>query len=559
MSICSLNNALQRRAGMIRTMKIESLNALAAIFEARFANETIKRLSDIQPPQKLRGMSEAVARIVRAKEQGEAITIVGDYDADGVIAAAILSEVLERCGADCRVLLPNRFTDGYGISAAIIERIDTPLVITVDNGISAMDAAARAKERGIDLIITDHHNCPPVLPDAFAVINPKQAGCEYGLGTHAAKELCGAGVAWYLAAALNNAFGAGCDMKALLALAGVAAVADCVPLLDTNRVFVKAGLAQLNRIDAPFAAVLRSECGTDGVIGYEDIAFRIAPRINAAGRMATAAIAYDFLRANTEARAHELFARLSELSAERKEIENAIVSAAKAQIEAEGASDSAAIVVCGHGWHEGVIGIAAARLSECYGKIAVVISTDGVNAKGSARLGDQGFAGGQGGDLYALLTQCGQWLESFGGHKKAGGIRLAHAQIEPFRQAFLDAARATRHCEQRGETAADGALELNTALITPTLREIYAAYEPFGEGNEQPVFAAHDFRAVETKWVGKDGAHLQLLFDNGLRAIYFNAERSVDYTASISFLYSLMFDSFNGRERVKINIRRCCD
>jgi single-stranded-DNA-specific exonuclease len=523
-------------------MKINSLQELDAILRRRFERDTIAALRDIEPPSAFLGMQEATRRIVEAIKSGEEIAVVGDYDADGVIASAILSAFFDCVRAKSSVYLPDRFGDGYGISPAIVDRIGASLIVTVDNGASAFEAADRAKALGKTLIITDHHVCRAQPPQAFAIVNPKQPDCPSQY-----KELCGAAIAWYLAASLTRALNADFDLNEALALVAIASIADCVELKSANRALVKAGVKRLNASAKPYAKALREALKAD--IDSEAIAYKIAPKINAAGRIAHSRIAYDFLKSATATEAKALFAELDALSKERKRIEEGAFDEALKQI---GGGESA-VVVSGEGWHEGVIGIVAARLAERFKKPAVVIAVKGESAKASAR--SWGKA-----DLFDLFERCGEYITGFGGHKKAAGATLRADRIA----AFADAFRAA--CASNGAVASNRDIlgELDLSLVSSALCDLIAQYEPFGEGNPKPIFVACDAPVKESKTIGENGAHLRLSLErerggNDLQAIWFFASRDIKQNDRVSFYYSILPDRFNGVLRVKLRIEEMID
>jgi single-stranded-DNA-specific exonuclease len=512
-------------------MIISDIKTIYSLLADRFKGDIIFSLGDLEQPEKLKNMPKAIGRVIKAKERGEKISIVSDYDVDGVIASAVLSDFFDDCGIDSRVIFPDRFTEGYGISEALIKRIESPVAITVDNGILAYEAARIARERNISLIITDHHNPSEILPDAEAVINPKLGGFLYA-------EICGAAVAWYLAAALRSALGSRFSIADELDLIAIATIADRVPLHNSNRVFARAGLAKLNVSERPCFEVLRQLHGRNE-FSYDDIAFLIAPKLNAAGRFASAEIAFDFMRAKSFETAAKAYGELDRLSNERKAIENGVFEEALKQ--ADGTQN--AIVVGGAGWHEGVIGIVAAKLAERFHKRSVVFSINGATAKGSARsYGDA--------DLYAQLLVCGEFFSELGGHKKAAGIAIKTDMIEPFKKKFLSL--SPKEADKKFENALG---ELRPSLITPQLREVLKEFEPFGEGNPKPLFYARDFAIKRFNRVGKGGDHLQIYFENGLQAIYFNAPRA-EPKDRISFFYSLIFDEYRGEQRTKLRIEQ---
>jgi len=330
---------------------------LIARLEARFPDPFLS-LRDLPPPETFKDMSRAADRIVQAIERGERIVLVGDYDVDGVIATAIMSRFFEAIGTPLETIIPNRFVDGYGLSPTVLERIDdADLIVTVDNGISAHEAARLCRERGIDLIITDHHIVPDTLPDAYAIVDQKQPECPF---PH--EEVCGAQIAWYLCAALNRRLQAGVDLKSYLDMVAIAIIADMMPLQHINRAMVITGLQQMERSVWPFVQAWQQE-RSEGPVKADDVGFALAPMINSAGRLEDARIALAYLLAPTLEEARSGYAHLKALNDERKQLEQSVTDAAAAQVD----ETASVIVVHGEAWHEGVVGIVAARLARRFG------------------------------------------------------------------------------------------------------------------------------------------------------------------------------------------------
>ncbi|MDR2034504.1 MAG: single-stranded-DNA-specific exonuclease RecJ [Helicobacteraceae bacterium] len=529
---------------------IDSFEELSAILQSRFENDAIKKLNQIESPSAFKGMREATERIALALEEGEAIEIVGDYDADGVIASVILSDFFDCAKAKFPktkygVYLPDRFKEGYGVSPQIIDRIKANLIVTVDNGINAIETAKRAKELGKTLIITDHHICPETPPQAYAIINPRQPDCPSKY-----KELCGASIAWYFAASLTRTLGVEFDLNEALAFVALASIADCVALNGANRALTKTGIKRLNLCRRPYAIALKSIC--QAPIDSEQIAFKIAPKINAAGRIEHSRLAYDFLRSETIEEAFKRLAKLDDLAKRRKIIEEAIIGEALTQCTEK----ESAIVVSANGWNEGAIGIAAARLAERFYKPAIAIAINGQNAKASAR--SYGEI-----DILSLIASCEKYVKSFGGHKKAAGINLAADRIDEFKKAFYAAASRIKLPDFVENRAVLG--ELNPLLIARKLCEIIDRFEPFGEGNPRPIFIAKNMLVKDCKKMGQDGAHLRLILScdrvDNLEAILFFADRllgdrKLNIGDRVSFHYAVFLDSFNGVSRLRLRVEK---
>ncbi len=508
---------------------------IAAILEARF-DDGFKELKDLPSPFDLHDMSKAADRIALAVERKERIAVVGDYDVDGVVSTAIMEEFFELVGYPVETLIPNRFRDGYGVSPALLERIDADVVITVDNGITAFEAAEVCKNRGIDLIITDHHTAAESLPDAYAIINPKKSECSF-----AYPEICGAQVAWFLVGALKKRLGIELAMSRFLDLLAVAIVADVMPLVSINRALVQKGLSMLSASKRPAFEAARAYLGKKSFAAM-DIGFAIAPRINSAGRMADASEALMFLRSSDTAEASRQWLRLEELNHLRRSIEAEATQEAMQMAD----PDAPVIVVAKEGWHEGVVGIVASRLVDRFQKPAIVLSIEGGRAKGSGRsIGEV--------DLFNLLQRCEKHMIGFGGHKMAAGLSLAEESIEAF---------ANEICKE--------AEKLDPSLFMPTdnvmgvlpmdeidwgLMELLEHFEPYGEANSRPRFLISDAEVIEARTIGAQGNHLKLLIGNGrsvLQAIWFGFDKEVKRGERISLTGALQINEFNEKRSIQL-------
>ena len=393
------------------------------------------RVDDLYDPFRLAGMSIAVDRILNAIAAKDRIAIHGDYDVDGVTSTVILRRALELLGADVVHFIPERFRDGYGLQPATIDRLQQDgvrLVISVDCGIRADEAANRARELGIDLIITDHHEPGAELPHALAVINPKRHDCTYP-----DKNLAGVGVALKLVQALCNCTGHSNWLPAFVKVAAIGTLADVVPLTGENRIIAKLGLAMLSK--GPHKVGLRALLDVCGLTGREidsyHIGFVVAPRVNAAGRMSTPDIAARLLLAADETMGEEARALAEQLDAEnlrRQQEEADIVAEAKKIVETDlDVGSRTVIVVAGEGWHRGVIGIVASKLVDAFHRPAIVVSTDGDLAHGSCR-SIPSF------NMLAALESCAEVMSKFGGHKQAAGLTLETSRIRELRARVND-------------------------------------------------------------------------------------------------------------------------
>ena len=472
--------------------------------DAAAAQKLLGAGEPLSDPFLMRDMDKAVARIEQAVENEELIVIYGDYDVDGISATAILYECLSSMGAHVRCKLPTR-GNGYGLTRTALESLAQKgfkLVVTVDNGISAVEEAACAKTLGLDLVITDHHLPGDTLPDAIAVVDPKRADDESPF-----KDLCGAGVAFKLCAALE-----GCDPGELLEMYGelvaLGTVADVMPLVGENRTLVREGLALLQDTMRPGLHALLENAGCLGrPVTADTVSYSLAPRLNAAGRMDNAAVALKLLLCGDEEQAVGIAARLAEINTERQQTEQAVYAEALKALEADPArTHDRVLVVAGEDWHPGVIGIVAARLMERYNRPAIVISMHEGEGRGSGRAPDS-F------DLHGALCDCAQYLTRFGGHAAAAGVEIEETRLPAFRHAINQWAA---HHAPRVE-AATLKLDAEAALGELTLPNVQELYRlaPYGRDNAAPVFLIRN-AVVDGLWpMGADGRHTRVRLRQG--------------------------------------------
>jgi single-stranded-DNA-specific exonuclease len=463
-------------------------------------------LSHLHSPYLMTGVKEAVARIEAAIETREPILIYGDYDVDGTTAIVILKTAIELCGGTAEFHTPHRIRDGYDLRDDIIERAAAAgvrLIISVDMGIRAFAPAETARRLGVDLIVTDHHlPGPEGIPSAFAVVNPNQPGCSYPC-----KALCGAGVAFKLAQGLMENRLPGRDQLKLLTsfmkVVAIATIADSVSLTDENRVFTKLGLEGLRSAVNPGLKALLEVAQVSGrPLTSSEVAFRVAPRINAAGRMDVARDVIELFSVKDAARAREIAGRLDRLNAERQEEERRILAGIDSRLEQEPAlRDSFCMVIDGEGWHRGVIGIAATRVVERYGRPALVISRDGEEAHGSGR-SIRPF------HLLNALESRPDFFTRFGGHSPAVGFSMPASRVEELR-AHLDSYARARLTLADFEPVLLVAAELTLDQVTPGLFQVLRHLEPFGVDNREPVFAARNVRLAAPPRVLKE-KHVKL-------------------------------------------------
>lgn len=451
-------------------------------------------------PMLLDGMAAAVKRIRQAILNKEKIVVFGDYDADGVTSTSLLVRALAQMGADVSFYIPDRFKEGYGPNEPALAKVKqdgAELVVTVDTGIAAAGEAAYAASIGLDYIVTDHHEPPAVLPEGCAVIDPKKKTCTYPF-----KGLSGAGVALKLVQALMG----GDVPHALFSLAAIGTIADLVPLVDENRLIAAKGLSEIESGTFCGVDALVKKCGHGKKIDSDLVGFHLAPRLNAAGRMAHANTAVRLLLTDDEAEAETLAEELNQLNTERKALVDTIAAEAEKQAVIAAAKHQKAFVIAGVGWHQGVIGIVASRIVGMFYRPTVILSIDletGL-AKGSARSID-GF------NLYQALAECSGCLEQFGGHEMAAGMTLVKDNIPAFRLRLNQAAEAV--LDERALTPVqwiDSRCEAGEATVE--LIDQFERFAPFGMANPKPVFQLTAAPFVSAKTVGQNGDHLKMVF-----------------------------------------------
>ncbi len=514
------------------------------------------RLDHLHDPFRLADMDRAIARLEEALARSERIAIHGDYDVDGITSTVILRRALEMLGGDVLHFIPERLRDGYGLQAAAIERLHADgvhLIVSVDCGIRSAEAARRARELGVDLIITDHHEPEGELPAALAVINPKRHDCSYP-----DKHLAGVGVALKLVQALCQRAGREKWLPAFVKVAAIGTLADVVPLVGENRVIARLGLASLT--SGPHTIGLRSLLEAAGLHGRTidsyQVAFMLAPRVNAAGRMSTPDIATRLLLATDEAMGEEARALAQQLNDEnlRRQREEAdLVAYARKAIESDPAVGAHnVLVVGGEGWHRGVIGIAASKLVDTYHKPAIVLSIDGEIAHGSCR-SIPDF------DMLAALECCGDLFIRYGGHRQAAGLTIEAARVAEFRSRVNAYADEMLEPDQlRPRLRIDGPLKLKAVDF-----ELLTALDqmaPFGLANPRPVFCATPVEIVDGPRVLKE-RHLKMTFCQDGRRFRAIAWRAADlagfleqHRAALSLAFSLERNEYQGETFVELSV-----
>ena len=494
----------------------KEVGLLAGILAARGITDPTEALTllageeELSDPMLLTDMDKACARILEAIDKEQTIVVYGDYDVDGVTATALLYQHLKGMGASVKCMLPSREGDGYGLSKNAIQSIHDKgcqLIVTVDNGISALKEAEFAASLGVDLIVTDHHLPHDALPKAVAVVDPRRADDHSPF-----KGLCGAGVAFKLCAALD-----GCPPEEMLDycgdLAAVGTVADVMPLTGENRTLVKAGLKLLQQTDRPGISALLGEVGLEGKpITAENVSYAIAPRINAAGRMDNVVTALQLVLCEDEERAAELAHKLNEINVARQETEQEIVKAAQEQLDAEPAIlEDRVILIWGRDWHPGVIGIVASRLVEKTGRPVIVVSVDEHGeGKGSGR-SVQGF------NLHECIASCEDILLRFGGHAMAAGLSVREENLPELRRRLNE--WAARECAVLFTPPLECDLSIHLDRITVESVRRLEQLAPYGAENPTPVFVLEK-AVIDGIFSVSEGKHCRLRLRQGNASIY---------------------------------------
>ena len=499
-------------------------------------------LSDLHDPFLLHDMHRIVAILRDAVSRSLPVMIWGDYDADGVCAAAILTEALREEGADVSWRLPSRHAEGYGLNEAAVREIavNFRVLVTVDCGISNHAEVSLARRLGLTVIVTDHHALPPELPEADAVTNPLLDG-------YPCPDLCGAGVALKICQALQGMAG----VEKHLDLAAVATVADVVPLLGENRIIVREGMRRIGSDLRPGLQALLEASATKLPLKSDDLAFRISPRLNAAGRMESANLAAELLLTADPARAAELAEHLESLNARRQRMEKEITDAADAQARSRADFDSTRVLmVIGNDWNPGLIGLTAGRLCERYHKPSIALSLQGDIATGSCR-------SIPGVNIFKMLQSCSDLLERFGGHAQAAGLSIRKDRLREFyhrlNRVILDS------CDPACfEPLKEYDLSVPFTAWTPESLSRLSLLEPTGCGNPAPVFLLPSASVQSMRRVGRDLAHLQMTLLSGgtfLKGIGFSMGNAADAGfRDIDILYRPILNEFRGKISVEAQV-----
>ncbi|SHO80450.1 Single-stranded-DNA-specific exonuclease RecJ [hydrothermal vent metagenome] len=518
-----------------------SLEELKTSLKSRFKDNGFLSLKDLPHPKTLKDMTKATNRIVEAIKNREKIVLIGDYDVDGVVSTTIMKMFFNEIGVELKTIIPNRFRDGYGLSPKIIEKIrDYDLVITVDNGISALEASILAKKLNIELIITDHHIVPNKPPMAHSIINQKQSDCNFPFD-----EICGAQIAWYLISSLKIALKSKVDTKEYLGVVAIAIIADVMPLLHINRAMVISGLNILKNSSLPAIKALKEHLNKDTLRG-DDIGFNIAPLINSAGRMEDASYSLDFLLSSNIYQAKDNLSKLLEFNENRKEVESNITKEVIANVECK----DDIIIVYGENWHEGVVGIVASRVSNHFSKPAIILSKNGDILKGSGR--SYGEC-----NLFDIVNESKEFLLGFGGHKMAVGLSMDINNFNIFKQNLQKRFKSKNYKEDNIDKSIVGEMKLD--LINMDIINILNEFEPYGNENIRPKFISYGVEVLHSDKMGKNREHLKMIVNQKnsyLSAIKFRCEDEVSVGDKIDIIYTINENHFRGETTIQLLVEK---
>lgn len=506
------------------------------------------RLAHLTAPDAMVGRAKAVERLARAVRGHERIAVFGDYDCDGITAAAVLTEALRTLGGDVVPLLATRFDGGYGLSDRAVERVRAvapSVLVTCDCGSADAPRLARVRAAGIDAIVIDHHLVPDEPLDVVAFLNPHRPECGFPY-----KGLASCGLALSVAAGVRALLGVDLDLRPLLDLVAIGTIADVAPLDGDNRPLVRAGLAAIAQSARPGLRALAENAKLDlrAGVAAEDVAFRLAPRINAPGRLGAPDLSLELLLERDPGRARQLAAAIEQAQEKRRAVEREVLDAAFRQIEERGLSHAPAVVVAGDGWSHGVVGIVAGRIASRLGKPTIVVGLEGDTGRGSVR-GPRGFR------LHDALRASADAMVSFGGHQAAAGVVVAASQVERLRERFAEACAAAAP-DGPGETEIVADARLDAEDAPSRVVADLARFEPCGEGNPPPRVAiagavVRDAREVK-------GGHLKLTIETGGRRMSaFGAEmggRAGALGGRIDIVGRLRRDAWRGGDAVEVKL-----
>lgn len=503
------------------------------------------QVQQLQRPNQLHDMDKAVGRIKQAVEDGELITIYGDYDADGMTSTALMYEALETMGAKVNYYIPNRFTDGYGPNQEAYQRIiedGTKLIVTVDNGVTGINEVAFAKQQGVDVVITDHHSLPDQLPEAVAIVHPQYPGDEYPYG-----DLSGVGVAFKVAWGLLEEF-----PTEMLDLVAIGEIADLVSMAKENHALVKLGIQQLQQGLRPGVHALLQQAGVrDGDLNSQDVGFKLAPRLNALGRIADGSDGVKLLTTVDEPEAQQLAKQIDECNRERQQLVEQITKEALAKAQAPDNRVRKTLLIVGHGWHQGVLGIVASKVVEATGKPTIVasVNTGELVAKGSGR-SVEGY------DLFAALDDHRKLMTAFGGHVMACGMSFMITQV-PAIAKVLEQAAENQQLDLNSKPSLEIAAQINASDLTEELYKQVQQLAPFGPDNEEPIFEINEPQIIRTQQMGKDNQHLKFTIqgDHSIDVVAFNRGSQKDWFApgsSLKIAGQLSMNVWRGHKTIQL-------
>jgi len=516
-----------------------------------FFNPDWKKLHN---PFLMMDMDKAVERVLKNIQNKKSILIFGDFDVDGTTGTAALYIALKIFGGNVQYHIPDRQKDGYGLSKKGIntaKELGADLLITCDCGINAFEKVDFANEKGIDVIITDHHTPDKTLPNAFAVLNPKRKDCTYPF-----KDLCGGGVAFKLISGLANKLNIPISKYAeILPLISLGTAADIVPLKDENRIIVYHGLSLLHDLEKPGLKILLELARLTGSISVGQLVFNVAPRINAAGRLGDANRAVELFVTDDEIRAKQLAKELDEENKRRQIIQQAVVDEALLKVNAEAdLKKDYALVLAEEGWHPGVVGIVASKIKEKYHRPTIIIAMENGSGKGSARSINR-F------DLYEALTTCKDYLQEYGGHPMAAGLTVSSNNFEDFKKAFIRFANDSLSQDDMVATLMLDSL-MTLQDITPRFMEFLDKLGPYGPGNMRPKFALSGAEIVGgPKVIGKTGEHLRFKVRQGRRsfpAVGFNLSEKYEMLITgkpVDIAFVVESNEWQGNTHIQLNVR----
>ena len=546
---------LQEELGVPRSIaQLLAIRKINTFEDARqFFRPSLNQLHD---PFLMKGMETGSDRLASAIRSGEKVVVYGDYDVDGTTATAILYTFLKNFGLDVHYYIPHRFKEGYGIGSDGIDyanEIKATLIVSVDCGITAVDETEYAKGKGIDLIICDHHNAGEVIPDAVAVLDPKQPGCPYPF-----KGLSGAGVGFKLVQATLIKLGLQPDVAhPYLDLVAISIASDIVPIVDENRILMREGLMRINSNPRPGIKALMDRIQLKATeISTSHIVFSLGPRINAAGRMGDAAVAVSLLISETEQEANEYAARLEKINFQRRDTDTKTMDQALQQLDQNMDPEKcSSLVLHDPDWHLGVIGIVASRLVDIYCRPTIMLSTVDGLIKGSAR-SINGF------NIYDALKECDDLLVQFGGHKYAAGLTIAQDQLENFIERFQQiTSEQLSEQDFKPELLIDAEIPLSE--ITPRFWKLLKQFEPYGPNNLKPIFVSRNIQiAGRLSIVGQGHLKMRISQDGTgpMDSIGFNMKKFAEPLRNaggspVDIAYSIEENTWNNRTTLQLRLK----